>query len=54
MIGFGRVKSSEGVVAGRKGAANRVHREAGLNGYKNSIVDPAKRGAKMAFTMPWM
>ena len=54
VIGFGLVVCSNGVVAGRKGEANRVQSVVGLNGYKNSIVEPAKRGANIAFTIPWI
>lgn len=32
VIGFGRVRSSCGVVAGRNGEAKRVQRVVGLNG----------------------
>jgi len=38
----------------RKGAASRSHRCCGLNGYRNSTVDPAIRGVKRALTVPWM
>lgn len=39
---------------GRNGAANLFQTAAGLNGNKNSIEDPARRGAIIAFTVPWM
>jgi hypothetical protein len=50
VIGFG---FGDGVSV-RKGAANRCHTAVALKGNKNSIEDPAKRGAKMALIVPWM
>jgi len=38
----------------RNGAAKRVHAAVALKGKRNSIVEPAKRGASMALTVPWM
>lgn len=40
--------------SGRKGAAKRCQTEWALKGKRNSIVEPAKRGARMAFMVPWM
>jgi len=39
---------------GRKGAANRFQTWVGLKGKRNSIIEPARRGAIMAFMVPWM
>lgn len=39
---------------GRKGAARRSHTALTLNGNKNSMHEPAKRGARRAFTVPWI
>ena len=39
---------------GRKGAAKRRQTDWALKGKRNSIVEPAKRGAKMAFIVPWI
>lgn len=36
----------------RKGAAKRCQTDWALNGKRNSIVDPAKRGARMALMVP--
>lgn len=41
-------------VSGRKGAAKRFQTAVALNGKRNSIVEPVNRGARMAFTVPWM
>jgi hypothetical protein len=37
-----------------KGAAKRSHTAVALNGNRNSMVEPAKRGAMIAFMVPWM
>ena len=39
---------------GRKGAAIRFQTASGLKGKRNSIVEPAKRGVRRAFIVPWM
>lgn len=39
---------------GRKGAAKRFQTAVGLKGNINSRVAPAKRGARIAFMVPWM
>jgi len=39
---------------GRKGAAKRCQTDWALKGKRNSMVEPAKRGANMAFMVPWM
>lgn len=39
---------------GRKGEAKRDQTWLGLKGKRNSIVEPARRGARIAFTVPWM
>lgn len=49
-LGLGEVVLGEG----RKGDAKRDQVELALKGKRNSIVEPAKRGARMAFTVPWM
>ena len=38
----------------RKGAARRFQTEVGLKGNMNSMDEPASKGARMAFTVPWM
>ena len=38
----------------RKGAPSRSHTAVVLKGYWNSMVAPAKRGVRRAFTVPWM
>lgn len=45
VLGFG---------VGRKGAAKRSHTAVALNGKRNSMLDPEKRGARIAFIVPWM
>ena len=42
------------VSCGRKGAASRSQTKVGLNGKRNSIVEPAKRGVRSALTVPWI
>jgi hypothetical protein len=37
-----------------KGAANLSHTAVALKGKRNSIADPAKRGAMIAFIVPWI
>ena len=37
---------------GRKGAANRCQTDWALKGKRNSTVEPAKRGARMALIVP--
>lgn len=37
---------------GRKGAANRFQTAVALKGKRNSMVEPAKRGVRIAFTVP--
>lgn len=39
---------------GKKGAAKRDQTASGEKGKRNSIVDPEKRGAMRALTVPWM
>lgn len=51
------VKNVTGLLSfglGRKGAAKRSHTAVALNGNRNSMVEPAKRGAMIAFMVPWM
>ena len=38
----------------RKGAARRSQTALTLKGKRNSMQDPAKRGVRSAFTVPWM
>ena len=40
--------------AGRKGAARRSHTALTLKGKRNSMQEPAKRGVRRAFMVPWM
>lgn len=37
---------------GRKGAAKRSHVASALNGKRNSMADPARRGVKSALMVP--
>lgn len=51
------VKNVMGSVVFREetnGAANRDQTAVALKGNKNSIVEPEKRGARIAFMVPWM
>ena len=48
------IGSVSGFGEGRKGAANRCHTAVALKGKRNSIEEPENRGARMAFTVPWM
>ena len=38
----------------RKGAERRFQTEVGLKGNMNSMEEPASKGARIAFTVPWM
>lgn len=38
----------------RKGAAKRDQTAVALKGKRNSMAEPAKRGVKIAFMVPWM
>lgn len=39
---------------GGKGAANRVQTAVALKGKRNSMEEPARRGAIIALMVPWM
>lgn len=52
VIGFG--DGFEGVEGRRNGAAKRSQTAVALNGKRNSIEDPAKRGVRIAFMVPWI
>lgn len=41
-------------LVGRKGVAKRRHTASALKGNMNSTAEPARRGAMMPLTTPWM